>query len=250
MTDSVSNVKRVGGFSLVELSIVLVILGLLTGGILAGQNLIRAAELRTTVMQYQQFFSATMAFKDRYFQLPGDFSAATQFWGRLNSNADCVTNSAAAVNASTGVCDGDGNGQVRAIATANQSSEELQAWRQLAAAGLVEGTYTGITNAGGGITGSAPTAKFGAQTRWRIRYIGDLTGAVTGSQVDTFAVVYGNVLELSEMTAGVGVFKPEEAWNIDKKIDDGKPAYGKMIGRGWDTCTTAISRTDLTGELN
>ena len=45
------------GFSLVELSIVLVILGLLTGGILAGQNLIRAAELRAVTTQINNFSS-------------------------------------------------------------------------------------------------------------------------------------------------------------------------------------------------
>jgi prepilin-type N-terminal cleavage/methylation domain-containing protein len=46
------------GFSLIELSIVLVILGLLTGGILTGQNLIRAAELRSITTQHQGYQTA------------------------------------------------------------------------------------------------------------------------------------------------------------------------------------------------
>ena len=69
------------GFSLVELSIVLVILGLLTGGILAGQNLIRAAELRSVTTQFQNYHAAVMTFRDKYFALPGDMANAEDFWG-------------------------------------------------------------------------------------------------------------------------------------------------------------------------
>jgi prepilin-type N-terminal cleavage/methylation domain-containing protein len=67
------------GFSLVELSIVLVILGLLTGGILAGQSLIRAAELRSITTQFNQYVSATQSFRDKYMALPGDMPNATRF---------------------------------------------------------------------------------------------------------------------------------------------------------------------------
>ncbi|MGB1540395.1 MAG: prepilin-type N-terminal cleavage/methylation domain-containing protein, partial [Rickettsiales bacterium] len=64
------------GFSLVELSIVLVILGLLTGGILGGQSLIRAAELRSVSKEYEKYQTAINIFKDKYFALPGDFNNA------------------------------------------------------------------------------------------------------------------------------------------------------------------------------
>jgi len=69
------------GFSLVELSIVLVILGLLTGGILGGQALIRAAELRAVTTEYDRWVTATRTFQDKYFALPGDMTNATAFWG-------------------------------------------------------------------------------------------------------------------------------------------------------------------------
>ncbi|PZP83692.1 MAG: type II secretion system protein, partial [Azospirillum brasilense] len=55
------------GFSLVELSIVLVILGLLTGGILGGQSLIRAAELRTISTDANRYITAAQTFRDKYF---------------------------------------------------------------------------------------------------------------------------------------------------------------------------------------
>ena len=57
------------GFSLVELSIVLVILGLLTGGILTGQTLIRAAELRSVTTEFQRFQAATNA-AQRHYRIP------------------------------------------------------------------------------------------------------------------------------------------------------------------------------------
>ena len=74
------------GFSLVELSIVLVILGLLTGGILTGQSLIRAAELRSVTTEFQKYQTAMMTFRDRYMALPGDMRNATAFLGSFARN--------------------------------------------------------------------------------------------------------------------------------------------------------------------
>ena len=68
-------------FSLVELSIVLVILGLLVGGILTGQSLIRAAELRSVTTEFSQYQTAVMTFRDKYFAIPGDMKNARDFWG-------------------------------------------------------------------------------------------------------------------------------------------------------------------------
>ena len=61
-------------FSLVELSIVLVILGLLAGGVLSGQALIRAAELRSVTADYQRYTAAIMVFRDKYFSFPSLFT--------------------------------------------------------------------------------------------------------------------------------------------------------------------------------
>ena len=68
-------------FSLVELSIVLVILGLLVGGILSGQSLIRAAQLRSVTADYTRFVTAVNTFRDKYFALPGDMTNAQSVWG-------------------------------------------------------------------------------------------------------------------------------------------------------------------------
>ncbi len=127
-------------FSLVELSIVLVILGLLTGGILAGQSLIRAAELRAVTTEYQRNLTAIQTFRDKYFAIPGDMRNAQSFWG---SAASCP--GTASTTAATGVptCNGDGNGQVGLNPTAT-SNEKFRFWQHLANAGLIEGSFNGV----------------------------------------------------------------------------------------------------------
>jgi prepilin-type N-terminal cleavage/methylation domain-containing protein len=62
------------GFTLVELSIVLVIIGLLIGGILVGQSLIESAKMQSFVRQMAQYDALTASFKSKYKQLPGDSS--------------------------------------------------------------------------------------------------------------------------------------------------------------------------------
>lgn len=233
------------GFSLVELSIVLVILGLLTGGILAGQNLIRAAELRSVSTQYQGYMSAVHTFRDKYFALPGDFKDATKFWGRLSSATHCVTNSSQAV-ATPGACDGNGNGLMNNAAGTSQAGEIFGFWHHLAHAGLIEGSYSGLsgptTNAWHSVPGeNIPRGKI-SNTAWGLYFHGNYTG-VNNSIV--FATDYGNNVVLGGVSSNSipenVAFIPEEAWNIDTKMDDGKPGTGKVMVRYWDTCTNAAT---------
>lgn len=220
------------GFSLVELSIVLVILGLLTGGILAGQNLIRAAELRSVSTDIDKMTAAVYTFRDKYFALPGDMRNATQFWGRASSATHCVTNSAAAVDA-TGSCDGDGDGIVEDPAAASQNGERYHLWRQLTNAGLIEGNYTGVAGTGGpGHTtaDNSPKSKISIAL-----YTMATGGAVSGHSAIFDRTITGLAIQFGGAHASAGnrvpVLTPEECWNIDTKKDDGKPAQGKVLAR-------------------
>jgi prepilin-type N-terminal cleavage/methylation domain-containing protein len=225
------------GFSLVELSIVLVILGLLTGGILTGQNLIRAAELRSVSTDIARYQTAMRTFQGKYFAYPGDMPNASSFWG-LSTN--CAGADA------DGVCDGNGDGLINTSNVAGATSEEYQLWRMLSKAGMVEGTYTGLVSAAGSALAgeNAPVSRMN-NAAWRIRYMGDLSGTVTGTLLSTFALNYGNALHNMSMSGGLTVLTPAEAWAVDKKLDDGRPANGTIIVRDWDTCTPATSRTNL-----
>jgi prepilin-type N-terminal cleavage/methylation domain-containing protein len=96
-------------FSLVELSIVLVILGLLAGGVISGQSLIRAAELQSISTDYARYMTAALTFQDKYFTIPGDMPNATKFWSeRVAGHAGDLTYHQT-INTTNGTCDGDGN---------------------------------------------------------------------------------------------------------------------------------------------
>jgi len=225
------------GFSLVELSIVLVILGLLTGGILAGQSLIRASELRSVTTDFNRYMAATQTFRDKYFALPGDLNNATSFWG--TSPGGCPGNSTTpASDART--CDGNSNGIINAL-------EAYRYWQHLANAGLIEGTYTGVS--GGAVTTytsligtNVPSSKLSnaAFSTWTR----DSTNA---GNTNEFAGEHGNLYFFGGaiadgITAGA-VLRPEETWNIDTKMDDGRPGYGKVLGYRISTCTNAGTPT-------
>src|ERR1700712_5355694 len=94
--------NKTQGFTLIELSIVLVIIGLIVGGVLVGQDLIRAAEIRATISQIEKFNTAVNTFRGKYNAIPGDMNLST-----------AITFGFATTNRATGAAtagQGDGNG--------------------------------------------------------------------------------------------------------------------------------------------
>src|SRR5215216_4335266 len=112
--------KNERGFTLIEIAIVLVIIGLLLGGVLKGQELITGARVRNLIQQQDGVKAAYFGFLDRYRALPGDY-------------ADAQTN----ISGTTGK--GNGNGQIEGGTTA--PIESILAWEHLAKAGFINGSY-------------------------------------------------------------------------------------------------------------
>ncbi|MES2983741.1 MAG: prepilin-type N-terminal cleavage/methylation domain-containing protein [Pseudomonadota bacterium] len=230
-----SNIRRVNpasgsAFSLVELSIVLVILGLLVGGILTGKSLIRAAELRAAITESNRLRTSVYTFRDKYFALPGDLANATSFWSQ--DAGGCPGNNVSSTGPHSTTCDGNGDGMINY--NASVSHEPYRAWQHLANAGLIEGSYTGVSNSvtvnsynSSLTTPNSPASKVNGGF-WIIQYQG--TAPIASTLL--FDGDYGNVLllpNISSPTNGVGaLLKPEEAWNIDTKLDDGKPGTGRV----------------------
>lgn len=239
------------GFTLVEISIALVIIGLLVGGVMMGTNLIRASEVQSVVTQKEELTRAVMTFRERYNGLPGDLPNATSVWGTVGdtSAATCPNDA----GNGTETCNGNGN---LLIAESGASSEGFRAWQHLANAGLLEGNFTG--SPGASVAESyipdetMPAGRMTA-SMWLIGYRGSNSGT------DFFMGSWGHSLSFIGR-GGYSVEKvanpltPEEAWGIDRKYDDGDPARGNIAGVNLDTadgtylignCNTATSATDL-----
>ena len=194
------------GFTLVELSIVLVIIGLLAGGVLVGQDMIRAAEMRSVITQVEQFESAIHTFRDKYMALPGDFNMAHDFWG-----ANC--------DGTASRCNGNLDGWV-VNAGANNDNEAFRAWQHLSLSGIIPGNYTGIGQATAVAGTTNPAGKL-SNTAYHMAISGTYGGTIN-------LITFGTIQSGSNVPYG-GALIAEEAWSIDQKRDDGAANSGALI---------------------
>lgn len=138
--------QRQRGFTLIEIAIVLVIIGLLLGGVLKGQELINQAKIKNVANDMNGVSVAVYAYQDRYKRLPGDDNATETRWtGGVAKNGD-----------GSNVIGSSGSGYN--VTTTN--TENVQFWAHLRLAGLITGDTSSKTgaealpvNAAGGIMG-------------------------------------------------------------------------------------------------
>jgi len=116
--------RKQSGFTLIEIAIVLVIIGLLLGGVLKGQELITSARVRNMISQQDGIKAAYFGFLDRYRALPGDYASA-------------VANISGVGTACGSGGNGNGNGQIE-----SGTAEPIMAWDHLSHAGFINGSYT------------------------------------------------------------------------------------------------------------
>lgn len=194
--------KPQSGFTLVELSIVLVIIGLIISGVLVGQDLIRGAEIRATVTQYESFNAAVATFRGKYGALPGDVAGQTSFGF---------------------VGNGDGDGVLEEATATEHDGEYVFFWNHLGSTGaaLISGSYagtaTGVTTTD--INSFTPTAKAGQN--WGVYNVSGVNYYILGAAVSSAGNNYTTA----------AVFSPLDARSMDEKIDDGRPYRGIVQAR-------------------
>ncbi len=200
------------GFTLIELSLVLVIIGLLVGGVLVGKELIRSAELISVVSDVNKFKIAVTLFMDKYKYLPGDMPNASAIWSNCDTPA---TN-----------CNGNGDWHIDSW---NPTFENYRAWQQLGDDGLIAGRYTGKEGPASGRT-----------------LIGQNVPASKIAGGESFH--YNRIVFAGNNSSGdfeEGLLTPAEAQMIEEKMGDDKIAgTGKIRGFertgcvDWGTPTT------------
>lgn len=132
--------RNQSGFTLIEIAIVLVIIGLLLGGVMKGQELINSAKVKNFATDFKNIPVYIYGYQDKFRALPGDDPAASSHLSAASS-----------VN-------GDGNGVIGGTWDSNSSTDESQKfWAHVRLAGLAAGPTTGTdllpTNSAGGILG-------------------------------------------------------------------------------------------------
>lgn len=235
------------------------ILGLLTGGILSGQSLIRAAELRNITSEYSKYISALNSFRDKYSAIPGDMRNAVKFWGAqigaTTDGADATCAALTTASTTTSTCNGNGDGIIDNSGYGT-GYEQFRFWQHLANAGLIEGTYSGVLGSAGNFLYAIPgtnvprgriSGSGWSATNWTTA--GDAYWWVlTAQRMGNYFVFGGETTSSGTyVQTHAGILLPAEAWNIDLKLDDGKPGTGKTVSQNWSsTCTTAANSSDYT----
>lgn len=231
--------NKKSGFTLVELAIVLVIIGLIIGGVLTGQDLIKAATIRATVSDLEKFNAGATAFRGKYNGLPGDLIVSRAVEFNLSAAADLNAAGTAGLRDGNSVIEGGAAGST-ALA-----GEVALFWRDLGATGLIAGQYPGIGTVVGptAAVGAANVNSFIPPSRLRdsaahytysltgrnFFYIGTITAAITTGAV----------------TATNGV-TPLEAKGLDEKIDDGAPTTGTVLSMTSLTAANAGAAAGVT----
>ncbi len=203
------------GFTLVELAIVMIIIGLLIGGVLKGQELVNNAQITATIAQTKSFDAAISTFRDQYSAMPGD----------MGNPADRLPNCDAApcnrVNPSP-------DGRINSISLGDipfSNEEEFVAFSHLSAASLINGIDRSEEVAFGQ---GLPEARTGGGF-W-VGYTNEGSAPVslvTGGELRPghYLVLNGVAEAVGEQT---GALVPSEAARIDRKIDDGNPLTGSV----------------------
>ncbi|MBM3579393.1 MAG: prepilin-type N-terminal cleavage/methylation domain-containing protein [Alphaproteobacteria bacterium] len=244
-------------FSLIELSIVLIIIGLLIAGVTGGASLIKSSELRAAISEARGWATAVNGFYNQYQAFPGDYinSVGTALGAKGNGNSQInaytVGNNpsgvVSAISSTSGYCGNGTNGTT--ATTAGCSYEDNAAWSQLRSSGVIDtnvvsnpdatfgyATYGG-TWAAANAWSIAKNATFGTtnpqskikSSGWVFDYnttslqnVVVLTGTITAETAPTAnSYVNGTVLSQAAIT-------PADALSIDTKVDDGVANTGRV----------------------
>lgn len=201
------------GFTLVEVAVVLVVIGILAGGVLLGVSMVQQAKVRSFVGEVNRIYTSVALFSERYRALPGDMFNATEFWqGQTN----------------------DGNGDRHFPLDDDDYGERVYFWHHLSLAGfygpfdrpdsVAKILTPGLTAP---LFSLSPGAVLTPQYRDGVSSLGD--------QHDRYDIIknylmFARWIEVSGVQETVkGAVDPQTAYQIDSKLDDGNGSDGRVV---------------------
>lgn len=184
------------GFTLVEIAIVIVVVGLLMGAMLKGQELVHGAQVKNLASQQDGIKAAFLAFADRFGAPPGDYAHAGTY---VSCRGTCLN--------------GNGNGRVEnnaAPANGSEAREDLLAWEHLSAAGFIAGQYFLNPGETAASDSNSPKNRFGIH----LQIAFDANFGLDASKNACHNIKTGNQVPASLLA------------EADHKFDDGRPHSG------------------------
>ncbi len=220
--------KKRSAFSLIELSIVLIIIGLLIAGVTGGASLIKSSELRSVITEARGWAIAVNSFYNQFDALPGDYSTALG-----------------------GSEVGDADGTIEYYNT-DTIAEGRNAWVQLKAAAILDSNVlsaaTSVASLGTQVTfgTNIPASKI-KSSGWDFDYNAtSLQNVVVLSGTIATGTTYSLVPAVESNSYATGAVTPIDALSIDSKFDDGDAEEGKIRGVKTACHTTSTYTTATT----
>lgn len=222
------NTRLSNGYTLVEMAVVVVIIGLIIIGLIGSRSLVENARKNALIKDISQIDSSINAFQLRYEFLPGDFNNASAYWPNCDTPATD--------------CNGDGDEKIE-----NEASEDMRAWQHLALSEIYKGSFTGEGDGGAAIRTigiNIPKSNFSEEVGYNFEY---WTNSIYSDTTDSQFIIAGARHVNGSTERNLGAFiSGRDAKNIDNKMDEGDPDSGRLIAlNGYiDGGSTQLSKSN------
>ena len=228
--------NNVRAFTLLELSIVLVVIGLIVAAVISGTEIVKAGKVRAQISQFKKYELAFNAFRSQYDAIPGDFPDAANYW-----SAAFAGNGDLRIDHTGDTCGGSCGG--------GATQEKVAFFSHLSYAGLIpeQLVYAALFT----VDVTVPRISFDNSGNYFFTAASRYYHSTSfGMDVANPKATTEGVFIFARSGNGTSPFNPPDLQKIDAKMDDGFPSSGLLWGTWNNSCSTGttpvVYRTDYT----